>query len=988
MSYTPEKSSVNVIVRVKPSTEEICTICKNNDIQISSKKDKKVYRFDHVYDMGATQEDMYNDIGIDIVKNTFAGYNCCLFAYGQTGCFSNGTLIRMFDRTTKRVEDIRIGDNILGDDFTIRIVERLCRGEEMMYEISAVEINMDNMDSAIETNSVGKNLQQLSYIVNKSHIMTLYDINKRNLDKRNLDKRNPNKQNIIDVKLSDICDNTTDKFFGLYFNKDINDISSYEIKIKRLKKSNYYGFTLNGNGRFYLANNIITHNSGKSYSMMGGENEKEGLIPRICRSLFTNQEKITNISYKIEMSYLEIYSEQIYDLLCNNSKQLEIRNHPTYGIYIDGLTKIIIENENEMRHFLTMGDKERSVSSTLMNNRSSRSHSILTVYLTKIEYDEHLNCDREIVSKLNLIDLAGSERPELSGVTGIHLNEAININLSLTNLGIVISKLAAMTVRNENANSIISGISGGINLDKADISNTTDYKEIEKSNKNIKSKSTTNTPIKTPSTSSTLIQSTPTTPTTPKTPITPVQSAFTRNTHSKSNTPITKSKLQGNNASQSTQSTQFTQPTQPASVLLRSNSFTPTNIISPPKTRISNPPNINTSKQASNTSTKTLANSVSLKTEKKDHIPFRNSSLTWFLKESLSGNSKTYMLTCINPSPDYYNESVNSLRYANNAKQIITHVSINEDPNDKIINILKNEIMILRQQLEKYPDGTDPDIIQHLKDEIELREKLLKEKDKSWELKLTESHKISKEIEDRYKHAIYVISHEKDFLQKRVEEMEQKTADQYRIVESTIAFSQKELEEAKRQTDQANKKIEEARLMAENELKESEKELQMIFERKQIELEKQKYYEASGIRQHYEQREDELKKRYDDEIISYKLQCEQRIDEIKDICKEKMDMPNNKILSLQNEILLLQNEIKNLNEKIIKLNDIHIDELKKITINYEEKIKRSSSDNIEEMRRTMNSQIEANRNLQNEISVLRKTIQQLQTKIQILEKNK
>jgi len=181
--------------------------------------------------------------------------------------------------------------------------------------------------------------------------------------------------------------------------------------------------------------------------MLGDTNNNPGLIPRICQALFDRQPNNNSVSCRVEFSYLEIYSEEVKDLMCkdNHKDKLKVRQHPEYGPYVEGLTQLVVEDYTSIKRLIDQGNKERIVASTLLNNRSSRSHAILTLYFTQIMQQPEIGKPHEVISKINLVDLAGSERVEVSGVTGINFKEAININKSLSTLGLVISKLAGQS---------------------------------------------------------------------------------------------------------------------------------------------------------------------------------------------------------------------------------------------------------------------------------------------------------------------------------------------------------------------------------------------------------------------------------------------------------------------------------------------------------------------------------------------------------------
>ncbi|EIW62237.1 kinesin-domain-containing protein [Trametes versicolor FP-101664 SS1] len=186
--------------------------------------------------------------------------------------------------------------------------------------------------------------------------------------------------------------------------------------------------------------------SGKSYSMMGYGADK-GIIPLTCLELFSRVEQKTaqdpNVSFTVEVSYIEIYNEKVRDLLNpKNTGNLRVREHPSLGPYVEDLSKLVVSSYDEMMTLMDEGNKARTVAATNMNETSSRSHAVFTLILTMKRHDVDTNLDTEKVSRINLVDLAGSERANSTGATGQRLKEGANINKSLTTLGKVISALA------------------------------------------------------------------------------------------------------------------------------------------------------------------------------------------------------------------------------------------------------------------------------------------------------------------------------------------------------------------------------------------------------------------------------------------------------------------------------------------------------------------------------------------------------------------
>ncbi|XP_060690302.1 kinesin-like protein KIF1A isoform X14 [Hemiscyllium ocellatum] len=185
--------------------------------------------------------------------------------------------------------------------------------------------------------------------------------------------------------------------------------------------------------------------AGKSYTMMGKqEKEQQGIIPQLCEDLFAriNDSTNANLSYSVEVSYMEIYCERVRDLLNPKTKgNLRVREHPILGPYVEDLSKLAVTSYNDISDLMDSGNKARTVAATNMNETSSRSHAVFNIIFTQKTHDTP-ETSSEKVSKISLVDLAGSERADSTGAKGTRLKEGANINKSLTTLGKVISALA------------------------------------------------------------------------------------------------------------------------------------------------------------------------------------------------------------------------------------------------------------------------------------------------------------------------------------------------------------------------------------------------------------------------------------------------------------------------------------------------------------------------------------------------------------------
>nr|XP_056713351.1 kinesin-like protein KIF15 [Euleptes europaea] len=190
--------------------------------------------------------------------------------------------------------------------------------------------------------------------------------------------------------------------------------------------------------------------SGKTFTMMGPPDSDNfthnlrGVIPRSFEYLFflidREKEKAgTGKSFLCKCSFIEIYNEQIYDLLESASAGLLLREHITKGVFVDGAVEQVLTSAAEAYQVLTMGWRNRRVASTSMNRESSRSHAVFTITVESVEKSNEVVNIRS--SQLNLVDLAGSERQKDTHTEGVRLKEAGNINRSLSCLGKVITAL-------------------------------------------------------------------------------------------------------------------------------------------------------------------------------------------------------------------------------------------------------------------------------------------------------------------------------------------------------------------------------------------------------------------------------------------------------------------------------------------------------------------------------------------------------------------
>lgn len=424
------KNIENVHVSIRIRNSEKIETKNSNQFQIKNNtiidnSNQKEFTFDNVFQENSSQEEVFDKVGKEIISKVIEGYNSTIFAYGTTGCLHPNTKVLIYSPSnsnkTKKIKHITKEDILIGDDKTPRRIFRLIHGYSKLYKINQKHSK--------------------PYIVNEDHILVL---------------KNKKDSNILEISLKNLLSsmNLLKNYYGYSVNFSNFSYKLTPIEIEYYGYGEYYGFTLDGNQRFLLSDYTVTHNSGKTFTMFGNENNS-GIIPRCCDTIFNlinNKEEV--ISAKLECSFLEIYKENMRDLLnikCKDPLRIRTKNKNNYlleinsninqetkseTIFVEGLTKNLVYSTEDIINLISQGTKNRVIASTNLNDVSSRSHVIISLYLTQILKNS------EIVSKLHLIDLAGSENVGKSGVQGNNLIEAQTINKSLSCLGNVIYALS------------------------------------------------------------------------------------------------------------------------------------------------------------------------------------------------------------------------------------------------------------------------------------------------------------------------------------------------------------------------------------------------------------------------------------------------------------------------------------------------------------------------------------------------------------------
>lgn len=220
--------------------------------------------------------------------------------------------------------------------------------------------------------------------------------------------------------------------------KSVYDACSQDMIVKLFEGYNTtvlaYGQT--GSGK--------THSMGTSYQAGQAESDPAlaGIIQRAVGDIFEEiQKRRHELEVRVRVAFVELYREQLYDLLSPKSHKKEdcvcdLREDPTRGVVIPGLTEEPVESLDHTMDVLTLGSTKRVTAATAMNNTSSRSHAIFTVFLNMID-----QAGQSTLSKFHLVDLAGSERAKKTKATGDRMKEGVAINQGLLALGNVIAAL-------------------------------------------------------------------------------------------------------------------------------------------------------------------------------------------------------------------------------------------------------------------------------------------------------------------------------------------------------------------------------------------------------------------------------------------------------------------------------------------------------------------------------------------------------------------
>ncbi|XP_076282466.1 kinesin-like protein 3A isoform X2 [Lasioglossum baleicum] len=258
----------------------------------------------------------------------------------------------------------------------------------------------------------------------------------RPLIKNEIDKGCQTCLTVVPGEQQIIVRNTEKAFtFNYVFPGDVNQEDFYETAIKGMVENIFKGYNVT----------ILAYGqtgSGKTYSMGTNYNatEETGVIPRAVHNIFQIIESKEDWSFNVSVSFMELYQEQLYDLLADkprNQSIVDIRDDGK-NVKVSGVVENVVTNAQEALQCLTQGSLGRVTGATAMNAQSSRSHAIFTIC---IHQQKQGDPSTATTAKFHLVDLAGSERSKKTQATGERFKEGVNINKGLLALGNVISQL-------------------------------------------------------------------------------------------------------------------------------------------------------------------------------------------------------------------------------------------------------------------------------------------------------------------------------------------------------------------------------------------------------------------------------------------------------------------------------------------------------------------------------------------------------------------
>lgn len=400
----------------------------------------------------------------------------------------------------------------------------------------------------------------------------------------------------------------------------------------------------------------------------------------------------------IKASYVQLYNEQLLDLL-NDSKdppKIRLREDPaTHSFQMENSTIVDIMSMEDINTLIKIGKRNRIVRATMMNESSTRAHTILSIWIQTVG-------EVTKTGRLNLVDLAGSEKSSKAGTEGEALREGSSINYALLVLGNCISKLTSREhsksfrdTQKSATNSNSTETETETETDNYNDTETETETETEPDPDKEKEKEAENAPEN------------------------ENEVEVNIELENKGDTNLTSYRSSASSMNVSTSDSSLS--SLPINKLNNSRSTSSLNKNSPRKApQTSSIGSLGDNKKVSPTSSSSY------------HIPFRDSRLTMLLKDSLGGNARTLMIATLSPSSFNASETMNTLRYAQKAKMIRNTATVNMDAKDALILKYQREVedlqRLLAQQtlLVHHLDNDSEDDLDKLKDIEEMAKKKLK----------------------------------------------------------------------------------------------------------------------------------------------------------------------------------------------------------------------------------------------------------------------
>lgn len=226
--------------------------------------------------------------------------------------------------------------------------------------------------------------------------------------------------------------------FDYAYPSNTTQLYVYDSSVKKVVTNLFKGYnvTVLAYGQTGSGKTHTMGTAGIDYGM-----DAEGIIPRAVKDIFSGVAERENFEFLVKVSFIELYKEDLFDLLTNTSRANSICNiheDPSGGIKIANLSEIPVTSLKETMMCLEKGAQNRATGATAMNATSSRSHAIFSLHIEMKNKEEGENV---ICAKFHMVDLAGSERAKKTGATGERFKEGVNINKGLLALGNVISAL-------------------------------------------------------------------------------------------------------------------------------------------------------------------------------------------------------------------------------------------------------------------------------------------------------------------------------------------------------------------------------------------------------------------------------------------------------------------------------------------------------------------------------------------------------------------